>query len=86
MAGKILITGATGYIGTQLAWRARELGCEVVTLGSRSPLPSGENIPWRLGQTPPHESIKDAQALIHPVSMPQPWPIRNPNSDIQAPS
>jgi nucleoside-diphosphate-sugar epimerase len=62
---RLLITGASGYIGARLVERATRRGYEVVALGS-SPAGSGiAAIPWRLGEAPAPEALAGVIALIH---------------------
>jgi nucleoside-diphosphate-sugar epimerase len=65
MPQRLVVTGASGYIGAQLVERARQRGCEVVVLGSR---PAGSDVaafPWRLGETPTPAAFAGATAVIH---------------------
>ncbi len=62
---RLVITGASGYIGSRLLELARAQGCEVLVLGSR---PSGsaiEAVPWRLGEVPSRNALAGATAIIH---------------------
>ena len=65
MPQRVVVTGASGYIGARLVERAQHGGCEVVVLGSR---PAGSDIdavPWRLGETPRLTAFAGASAVIH---------------------
>lgn len=65
MAPRLVVTGASGYIGARLVERARQRGCEVVALGSK---PAGSPIaavPWRLGESPRLTAFVGATAVIH---------------------
>lgn len=65
MPQRLVVTGASGYIGTRLIERARRRGYEIVALGSR---PAGTDIasfPWRLGETPPPAAFAGATAMVH---------------------
>ena len=65
MPHRLVVTGASGYIGTRLVERARHRGCDVVVLGSR---PAGQNLeatPWRLGEAPPLTAFAGATAVVH---------------------
>jgi nucleoside-diphosphate-sugar epimerase len=68
MPQRLVVTGASGYIGARLVERARQRGHEVVVLGSR---PAGSDVaafacfPWRLGETPPPAALAGATALLH---------------------
>jgi NADH dehydrogenase len=62
---RLLITGASGYIGARLVEQAISKGHEVVALGS-SPRGSGiRTVPWRLGEDPAPEALTGAKAVIH---------------------
>ncbi len=45
--GRIVIAGGTGFLGTHLARRLSELGCEVIALGRHATPPPGK---WRIVQ------------------------------------
>jgi nucleoside-diphosphate-sugar epimerase len=65
MPQRLVVTGASGYIGARLVERAQRRGCEVVTLGSR---PAGANVtavPWRLGEPPRLTAFAGANAVVH---------------------
>jgi nucleoside-diphosphate-sugar epimerase len=62
---RLLITGASGYIGERLVECAISKGYEVVALGSSPPGSPIRTIPWRLGDDPPPEVLAGATALIH---------------------
>jgi NADH dehydrogenase len=59
---RLLITGASGYIGRALVARALSQGWDVVALGRATGVPI---IPWRLGETVPPARLAGADALIH---------------------
>lgn len=68
MPQRLVVTGASGYIGTRLVERARARGCDVVVLGSRPAGAIGATtpaIPWRLGETPPLTAFAGATAVLH---------------------
>ena len=65
MPPRLVLTGASGYIGARLVERARRRGCEIVVLGSP---PAGSEvaaIPWRLGEVPRITAFLDATAVVH---------------------
>ncbi|HLH92648.1 MAG TPA: NAD-dependent epimerase/dehydratase family protein [Xanthobacteraceae bacterium] len=68
MPQRLVVTGASGYIGARLVERALRRGCEVVVLGSR---PAGANdaaiaaTPWRLGEPPRVTALANASAVVH---------------------
>jgi nucleoside-diphosphate-sugar epimerase len=65
MPQRLVVTGASGYIGARLVERARRRGCEVVVLGSQ---PAGADvtaIPWRLGEPPRLTAFVGATAVVH---------------------
>jgi nucleoside-diphosphate-sugar epimerase len=65
MPQRLVVTGASGYIGARLVERARRRGCEVVILGSP---PAGSDlaaIPWRLGEVPRLTAFLGANAVVH---------------------
>src|SRR5215470_1991306 len=65
MPQRLVVTGASGYIGARLVERARQRGCEVVVLGSP---PAGSDVaavPWRLGEVPRLTAFLGATAVIH---------------------
>lgn len=71
MPQRLVVTGASGYIGARLVERAQRRGCEVVVLGSR---PAGANdttipaitaTPWRLGEPPRLTAFAGATAVVH---------------------
>ena len=61
---KLLITGASGYIGGQLAKMAQARGHQVLVLG-RAPLKGFDFAAWRLGEDVPGDALSGAGALIH---------------------
>ena len=61
---KLLITGASGYIGQRLAEMAQARGHQVVALG-RAPLEGFDFAAWRLGEGVPGDALAGAGALIH---------------------
>jgi len=65
MPQRLVVTGASGYIGARLVERARRSGCEVVALGSRPAASDVPSIPWRLGEPPPLTVFADATAVVH---------------------
>jgi len=65
MAPRIVLTGASGYIGTRLLERALRRGCEVVVLGSPPPWAKVEAVPWRLGESVPNGALAASTAVIH---------------------
>ena len=65
MSPRLLITGASGYIGSRLLAVARQAGCEVIVLGSQPPGSLVPAYPWRLGEAPPTEQFAGATALVH---------------------
>jgi nucleoside-diphosphate-sugar epimerase len=65
MPQRLVVTGASGYIGARLVERARRRGCEVVVLGSP---PAGSDVaavPWRLGEVPRLTAFLGATAVVH---------------------
>src|SRR5262249_3443127 len=63
---RLIVTGASGYIGMRLVELAVARGHEVVLLGSAPPgLQVAEVFPWRLGETPPPEALQGATAVVH---------------------
>jgi nucleoside-diphosphate-sugar epimerase len=65
MAPRLVLTGASGYIGTRLVERALGLGCEVVVLGSPPAWTKVTAVPWRLAETVPGNVLKGSTAVIH---------------------
>ncbi len=68
MAPRLVVTGASGYIGTRLIERAQRRGCEVVALGSppaRDGAATIPVIPWRLGEAPRITAFVGATAVVH---------------------
>jgi len=65
MPQRLVVTGASGYIGARLVERARGRGCEVVALGSRPAASDIPSIPWRLGEAPPPAAFAGATAVVH---------------------
>jgi len=65
MPQRLVVTGASGYIGARLVERARDRGCEVVILGSAPPGCDATTIPWRLGEVPRLTAFLGANAVIH---------------------
>jgi nucleoside-diphosphate-sugar epimerase len=61
---RLLVTGASGYIGRQLVTLARARGHSVVAPG-RSALPDTEFVPWSLGERMPPAALVGADAVIH---------------------
>jgi nucleoside-diphosphate-sugar epimerase len=62
---RLLITGASGYIGARLVELATGKGYEVVALGSSPPGCRIRTVPWRLGEAPAPELLAGAKAVIH---------------------
>lgn len=62
---RLLITGASGYIGARLVELAIGKGYEVVALGSPPPRCRIRTVPWRLGEAPAPELLAGAKAVIH---------------------
>ncbi|MBN8989092.1 MAG: NAD(P)-dependent oxidoreductase [Rhizobiales bacterium] len=62
---RLLITGASGYIGTRLVELAIGKGYEVIALGSPPPGSRIRTVPWRLGEAPAPELLAGAKAVIH---------------------
>lgn len=58
MGERLVVTGASGYIGARLVALARARGCVVVALGSPAH-------PWRLGKAVPPGALEGARAVIH---------------------
>jgi nucleoside-diphosphate-sugar epimerase len=65
MAPRIVLTGASGYIGSRLVDRAVRRGCEIVVLGSAPPFVRLTAIRWRLGEAVPLGVLDGASAVIH---------------------
>jgi nucleoside-diphosphate-sugar epimerase len=65
MPPRLLITGASGYIGARLVRLALQAGFEVAVLGSPSPGGPALDDPWRLGDEPPPETLAGVSALLH---------------------
>jgi nucleoside-diphosphate-sugar epimerase len=64
-APRLLITGASGYIGQRLVELAIERGIRVVVLGTLPGVDVDRAYPWRLGERP-HPSVFDrVSAVIH---------------------
>lgn len=72
MEGKVLITGATGFIGTRLCTALAEKGCEPIAL-SRNPDSAKKKLPdvktierWDpLKEIPPLQAIEQSKAVVH---------------------
>jgi nucleoside-diphosphate-sugar epimerase len=64
MAPRLVVTGASGYIGRQFVQRALARGYEITVLG-RSPVAGLAGHPWRLGDRPPPALLQGAAALVH---------------------
>jgi nucleoside-diphosphate-sugar epimerase len=65
MPQRLVVTGASGYIGARFVERARRRGCEVVVLGSAPPGIDVTAIPWRLGEVPRLTAFLGATAVLH---------------------
>ena len=65
MPQRLVVTGASGYIGARLVERARQRGCEVVVLGSPPPNSDVTAVPWRLGEVPRLTAFLGATAVVH---------------------
>jgi nucleoside-diphosphate-sugar epimerase len=65
MAHRLVLTGASGYIGTRLAERALKRGCEVIVLGSAPRGLRATATQWRLGEQLPPTALQGAGAVIH---------------------
>jgi nucleoside-diphosphate-sugar epimerase len=68
MKRRLVLTGATGYIGSAFCRAALAQDFELVVLGNA---PKGftanliKTIPWRLGETPPLSALAAAFAVLH---------------------
>ncbi len=65
MPHRLVVTGASGYIGARLIERAQRRGCEIVVLGSK---PAGSKVaatPWRLGEAPRLTAFVGTTAVVH---------------------
>lgn len=65
MPQRVLITGASGYIGIRLVALALKAGYEVAVLGSPPRLSGVRAYPWQLGDEPPPEALAGVTALLH---------------------
>jgi nucleoside-diphosphate-sugar epimerase len=65
MPQRLVVTGASGYIGARVVELARRRGCEVVVLGSPPPGSDVTAIPWRLGEVPRLTAFLGATAVVH---------------------
>jgi nucleoside-diphosphate-sugar epimerase len=65
MPQRLVVTGASGYIGARLVERALQRGCKVVVLGSAPPRSDVTAIPWRLGEVPRLTAFLGATAVVH---------------------
>jgi nucleoside-diphosphate-sugar epimerase len=65
MPQRLVVTGASGYIGARFVERARGRGCEVVVLGSRPADTDVTAVPWRLGEPPRLTAFLGATAVLH---------------------
>jgi nucleoside-diphosphate-sugar epimerase len=65
MPQRLVVTGASGYIGARLVERARQRGHEVVVLGSPPPGSDVTAVPWRLGEVPRLTAFLGATAVVH---------------------
>ena len=65
MPQRLVVTGASGYIGARLVERARQRGCEVAVLGSAPPGSDVTAVPWRLGEAPRLTTFLGASAVLH---------------------
>jgi hypothetical protein len=62
---KVLITGASGKLGSELTNYMASKGIHVTTLGRRNLNSKFENFPWSLGMSPKPEAFIDVDCLIH---------------------
>ena len=62
---RLLITGASGYIGKRLCAMARAEGHQVVALGRATPGEGLTFFSWSLGEPVPGAALAGADALIH---------------------
>ncbi|MBT4589605.1 MAG: NAD-dependent epimerase/dehydratase family protein [Rhodospirillaceae bacterium] len=63
---RLIVTGATGYIGSRLCDIAREQGAELIVLGRRPSVQDGlKFIPFELGQDLDPEIFSNIDAVIH---------------------
>jgi NADH dehydrogenase len=65
MPPRLLITGASGYIGTRLVELALKAGYEVAVLGSPPRWSRVPAYPWQLGDEPPPAAMQGVTALLH---------------------
>ena len=61
---KLLVTGASGYIGSRFVAVAKRDGHTVVALGAR-PVPGIRTIPWTLGAELPPGAFDGVDAVVH---------------------
>jgi nucleoside-diphosphate-sugar epimerase len=63
---RLLVTGASGYIGARLVELATERGIDVIVLGTPPPVQELRHAhAWRLGDRPPEEALRSLTAVIH---------------------
>ncbi len=65
MPQRLVVTGASGYLGARFVERAQERGCEVVALGSKPPGSTIVATPWRLGEPARLTAFAGATAVVH---------------------
>lgn len=61
---RLVVTGASGYIGASFVRAAKDAGWKVRVLG-RSSEPDVEAIPWRLGGSVADQALNDVDAVVH---------------------
>src|SRR4051794_2495647 len=59
------ITGARGFIGSELTRHLRSLGHRVVPLSRTKPDGEDHYLPFDLGETPSAESLRELDVLVH---------------------
>jgi NADH dehydrogenase len=62
---RIVLTGASGYIGKRLAQMAQAEGHSVAILGRHAPDGEAAFFPWILGEPVPQQALAGADAVIH---------------------
>lgn len=69
VAGRVLVTGATGLIGRRVLPLLRDRGFDVHAIGRRSPVPSGRDVQWYLADLADHPAVERAIAAAQPTHL-----------------
>src|SRR5688572_16093929 len=65
IATRILVSGASGYIGARMVELALQQGLDVRVLGTSPPTSQVTTFPWRMAEVPPAQAFDGVTAVVH---------------------